>query len=99
MDIFLRQQWKDPRLRSKEHAVNRTLTFNKKEVLDKIWKPDLYFHNVKSASFHEVTVPNILIRISPDGIILYSMRFVSYIYIRGSDFPSLKNQPFELKLS
>ncbi|KAG1652756.1 Glycine receptor subunit alpha-1 [Nymphon striatum] len=91
MDVFLRQQWEDPRLRTKEHGINSTLTINKKSILHRIWKPDLYFHNVKSASFHEVTVPNILIRISPDGTILYSMR----LKLTLSCHMSLVNYPLD----
>ncbi|XP_063844113.1 glycine receptor subunit alpha-3-like isoform X6 [Scylla paramamosain] len=40
----------------------------------KIWKPDTYFNNVKDASVHKVTMPNILLRIDKNGDILYSMR-------------------------
>lgn len=41
----------------------------------KIWKPDTYFNNVKDAEVHQVTMPNILLRIDKNGDILYSMRW------------------------
>ncbi|CAM1293108.1 GLRA3 (predicted) [Pycnogonum litorale] len=91
MDIFLRQNWMDPRIRTSEKGINTTLTINDKKLLQKIWKPDLYFHNVKAANFHEVTVPNILIRISPNGKILYSMRLT----LKLSCHMSLVNYPLD----
>ena len=47
-----------------------------KDVWKKIWVPDLFFPNEKQAHSHCVTVPNRLIRISPDGRVLYSSRWV-----------------------
>ena len=41
---------------------------------DKIWKPDLFFKNEKSGHFHEITQPNILLRIYPNGDVFYSIR-------------------------
>ncbi|ODM96329.1 Glutamate-gated chloride channel, partial [Orchesella cincta] len=39
-----------------------------------IWKPEVYFPNAKEADFQFVTVPNVLVRINPDGVILYMLR-------------------------
>ena len=39
-----------------------------------IWKPEVFFPNAKEANFQFVTVPNVLIRIHPDGEILYILR-------------------------
>ncbi len=36
--------------------------------------PDLFFRNEKRAVEHKVTVPNRLLRLSPDGTVLYSQR-------------------------
>ena len=41
-----------------------------------IWKPEVFFPNAKEANFQFVTVPNVLIRIHPDGEILYILRYV-----------------------
>ena len=39
-----------------------------------IWVPDTYFPDSLQASRQDVMVPNVLIRLSPDGNILYSSR-------------------------
>lgn len=41
---------------------------------ERIWKPDLFFANEKKGHFHEIIMPNILLRIHPNGDILYSIR-------------------------
>ncbi|XP_045122274.1 glycine receptor subunit alpha-3-like isoform X2 [Portunus trituberculatus] len=72
IDVFLRQRWNDHRL---QLPGNRTrVTVLNPAVQAKIWKPDTYFNNVKDASVHKVTMPNILLRIEKNGDILYSMR-------------------------
>ena len=40
-----------------------------------IWKPEVFFPNAKEANFQFVTVPNVLIRINPNGDILYILRY------------------------
>ncbi|XP_054708304.1 glycine receptor subunit alpha-2-like isoform X2 [Uloborus diversus] len=74
MDIYLRQSWIDSRLRLSRFGINNTVTLNGQDIIDNIWKPDLFFRNLKAGNFHSVTVPNKLIKISPDGRILFSMR-------------------------
>ncbi|XP_041063322.1 gamma-aminobutyric acid receptor subunit delta isoform X3 [Carcharodon carcharias] len=76
MTVFLRQIWKDERL-SYNHT-NKTLGLDSRFV-DKLWLPDTYIVNAKSAWFHDVTVENKLIRLQPDGVILYSIRITSTI--------------------
>ncbi|XP_063844111.1 glycine receptor subunit alpha-3-like isoform X4 [Scylla paramamosain] len=72
IDVFLRQRWNDHRL---QLSGNRTrITVLDPAMQAKIWKPDTYFNNVKDASVHKVTMPNILLRIDKNGDILYSMR-------------------------
>ena len=41
---------------------------------DKIWKPDLFFNNEKDGHFHNIIMPNVLLRIFPNGNVLYSIR-------------------------
>ncbi|VDM82395.1 unnamed protein product [Strongylus vulgaris] len=48
-----------------------------KAVLDQIWLPDLYFANARTAYFHEVTVHNFNMFISPNGTIAYGTRKIS----------------------
>ncbi|XP_015916561.1 glycine receptor subunit alpha-2-like isoform X1 [Parasteatoda tepidariorum] len=74
MDIYLRQSWIDPRLKTSIYGMNETMTLNGQDIIDKIWKPDLFFRNLKSGNFHSMTVPNKLIKLAPDGKILFSMR-------------------------
>lgn len=71
MTVFLRQSWHDDRL-SYNHT-NKTLGLDSRFV-DKLWLPDTFIVNAKSAWFHDVTVENKLIRLQPNGVILYSSR-------------------------
>ncbi|KAG7174317.1 Glycine receptor subunit beta-type 4-like 1 [Homarus americanus] len=41
-----------------------------------LWKPEVYFPNAKESDFQYVTVPNVMLRIHPDGTILYILRYV-----------------------
>ena len=44
------------------------------EVAEKIWVPDTFFANEKSAQFHKATTPNTFLRISSDGGVYRSIR-------------------------
>ena len=87
MDCYFRQYWRDERLsftgvKKNAHsslAINH-LSLNIK-MLEKIWKPDTYFHNGLSSYLHTITRPNKLLRISEHGDITYSMRRVSLLFI------------------
>ncbi|XP_040181825.1 gamma-aminobutyric acid receptor subunit delta isoform X2 [Rana temporaria] len=76
MTVFLRQSWRDERL-SYNHT-NKTLGFDSRFV-EKLWLPDTFIVNSKNAWFHDVTVENKLIRLQPDGVILYSSRITSTV--------------------
>uniref|UniRef100_A0A7N6ATN2 Gamma-aminobutyric acid receptor subunit delta n=1 Tax=Anabas testudineus TaxID=64144 RepID=A0A7N6ATN2_ANATE len=76
MTVFLRQSWHDDRL-SYNHT-NKTLGLDSRFV-DKLWLPDTFIVNAKSAWFHDVTVENKLIRLQPNGVILYSSRITSTV--------------------
>lgn len=41
---------------------------------NKIWKPDLFFSNEKEGHFHNIIMANVLLRIHPNGDVLYSIR-------------------------
>ncbi len=79
VNIFLRQQWNDPRLAYSEYPDD-SLDLDP-SMLDSIWKPDLFFANEKGANFHEVTTDNKLLRISKNGNVLYSIRWEDNIYL------------------
>ncbi|KAK4818493.1 hypothetical protein QYF61_014223 [Mycteria americana] len=72
VNIFLRQNWNDPRLAYSEYPDD-SLDLDP-SMLDSIWKPDLFFANEKGANFHEVTTDNKLLRIFKNGNVLYSIR-------------------------
>uniref|UniRef100_G3NPH8 Gamma-aminobutyric acid type A receptor subunit delta n=1 Tax=Gasterosteus aculeatus aculeatus TaxID=481459 RepID=G3NPH8_GASAC len=76
MTVYLRQSWRDDRL-SFNHT-NKTLGLDSRFV-DKLWVPDTFIVNAKSAWFHDVTVENKLIRLQPNGVILYSSRITSTV--------------------
>lgn len=40
----------------------------------RVWMPDLFFANEKEGHFHNIIMPNVYIRIHPQGSVLYSIR-------------------------
>ncbi|KAK3100578.1 hypothetical protein FSP39_022065 [Pinctada imbricata] len=72
MTFFLRLRWYDPRLTFPDGNVSRLELDT--GTMSKIWVPDLYIVNEKKADVHDVTVPNKLMHIYPDGLVVYSMR-------------------------
>ena len=79
MDCYFRQYWRDQRLSFKglknnaNNLVINQLSLNV-AMLEKIWKPDTYFHNGLDSYLHSITRPNKLLRISENGDITYSIR-------------------------
>ncbi|GMT15560.1 hypothetical protein PFISCL1PPCAC_6857, partial [Pristionchus fissidentatus] len=71
MDIYLLMAWRDARL---FNPYDKPILVKEEEVLEKIWRPDPFFANAKEAEFHEVTFLNFLMRIFPDGLVLYETR-------------------------
>lgn len=72
-DFYFRQKWIDSRLSFQSGHGIESLSVGS-EVGDKIWVPDTFFANEKSAYFHIATTPNTFIRIYPNGEVLLSMR-------------------------
>ncbi|XP_077988573.1 glycine receptor subunit alpha-2-like [Glandiceps talaboti] len=68
--IFLRQMWTDPRL---VHSPNRRIPTSS-SLLERIWKPDLFFTNEKEGNRHDLTVDNTLLRIRHSGEVFVSQR-------------------------
>ncbi|XP_070553292.1 gamma-aminobutyric acid receptor subunit beta-like [Ptychodera flava] len=87
LDFYFRQLWYDNRLK---FSLPDDLYLNA-DVLNHLWLPDTYFVNEKNAYFHQVTNPNSLVRISPNGRVLYSTR----ISILASCPMDLKYFPFD----
>ncbi|CAF0844269.1 unnamed protein product [Brachionus calyciflorus] len=75
VDCYFRQEWFDPRLTysnsSWKHVEDITLHY---DLVNKVWTPDAFFRNSKDAKSHKITVPNRLIRIFPEGRVLFSQR-------------------------
>ena len=75
VSFYMRRSWRDPQLRF-DHLTNlsRIIVSSEKEI--DVWAPDVFFVNERVARFHELTFPNQYVRISSDGEVLLSSRFV-----------------------
>ncbi|XP_041360161.1 glycine receptor subunit alpha-3-like isoform X2 [Gigantopelta aegis] len=73
LSIFLRQKWQDRRLTYEPLNNIEALELDAR-IMSKIWVPDLFFANEKNAAFHDVTVPNRLMHVYPNGTIFFSIR-------------------------
>ncbi|TTC00267.1 Gamma-aminobutyric acid receptor subunit beta-4 [Bagarius yarrelli] len=69
--MYFQQSWRDKRLAYAEMSLNLTLD---NRVADQLWLPDTYFLNDKKSFLHGVTVKNRMIRLHPDGTVLYGLR-------------------------
>ncbi|KAK3098967.1 hypothetical protein FSP39_024773, partial [Pinctada imbricata] len=90
MSFFLRQRWKDPRLKYTFESSSPYL-FLDSDSIQKVWRPDLYILNEKSAKNHEITVPNMAMYIYRDGSIFFSHRVTGEF----SCFLNLRKYPLD----
>ncbi|VDK87377.1 unnamed protein product [Dibothriocephalus latus] len=76
MDAWFRQTWVDPRLawNTTEGFKNYTQPLTSMRLKVMMWLPDLFFRNGKDGYVHKMTLPNYLLRIYPDGGVLYSQK-------------------------
>jgi len=74
LTLYLNQYWRDDRLIFGNRTEEMILTG---EIIDRLWLPDTFFPNDKSAYLHDVTETNKMIRLNGHGEILYGMRFTS----------------------
>ncbi|XP_039210925.1 gamma-aminobutyric acid receptor subunit beta-4 isoform X2 [Crotalus tigris] len=72
--MYFQQSWRDKRLAYSDLALNLTLD---NRVADQLWLPDTYFLNDKKSFLHGVTVKNRMIRLHPDGTVLYGLRITT----------------------
>ncbi|XP_066555114.1 gamma-aminobutyric acid receptor subunit rho-3 [Amia ocellicauda] len=72
MTLYLRHYWKDERL-AFPSTNNKSRTFDGR-LVKKIWVPDVFFVHSKRSFIHDTTMENIMLRVYPDGNILYSVR-------------------------
>ncbi|XP_074601859.1 glutamate-gated chloride channel-like isoform X2 [Brevipalpus obovatus] len=70
--LTFREEWLDDRLKyDNRDGQIKYLTLTDPS---RIWLPDLFFKNEKEGHFHDIIMPNVLLRIHPDGRVLYSVR-------------------------
>jgi hypothetical protein len=73
MSMFLRERWLDERLK-----YNNTINISRVELdkfyFESVWMPDMYILSEKESQYHDVTVPNKLLHIYPDGTVQYSAK-------------------------
>nr|XP_009680304.1 PREDICTED: gamma-aminobutyric acid receptor subunit beta-1 isoform X2 [Struthio camelus australis] len=72
--MYFQQSWRDKRLSYSGIPLNLTLD---NRVADQLWVPDTYFQNDKKSFVHGVTVKNRMIRLHPDGTVLYGLRITT----------------------
>ncbi|XP_033846887.1 gamma-aminobutyric acid receptor subunit rho-1-like [Periophthalmus magnuspinnatus] len=72
MTLYLRHYWKDERL-SFHSNHNQSMTFDGR-LVKKIWVPDMFFVHSKKSFTHDTTTDNVMLRVYPDGKVLYSLR-------------------------
>uniref|UniRef100_A0A3P8RNH4 Gamma-aminobutyric acid receptor subunit rho-1 n=1 Tax=Amphiprion percula TaxID=161767 RepID=A0A3P8RNH4_AMPPE len=72
MTLYLRHYWKDERLAFRSNT-NHSMTFDGR-IVKKIWVPDMFFVHSKKSFTHDTTTDNVMLRVYPDGKVLYSLR-------------------------
>lgn len=72
-DFYFRQKWFDPRLVFDPVGEIDELCVGA-EFAEKIWLPDTFFANEKTATFHKATTENTFIRIGSNGRVYRSIR-------------------------
>lgn len=72
-DFYFRQKWYDPRLEFDPVRQVDELCVGA-EFAEKIWLPDTFFANEKTATFHKATTENTFIRIRHTGGVYRSIR-------------------------
>ena len=80
-DFYFRQTWTDNRLRwddddheDETDKIEDSITLSGNYFFSDIWRPDTFFVNEKTSSFHYVTGLNSFLRIMPDGHVTQSIR-------------------------
>ncbi|XP_026355742.2 gamma-aminobutyric acid receptor subunit rho-3 [Ursus arctos] len=97
MTFYLRHYWKDERL-SFPSTTNKSMTFDHR-LIKKIWVPDIFFVHSKRSFIHDTIVENLMLRVYPDGNVLFSLRITvsATCFMDFSRFP-LDTQNCSLEL-
>ncbi|OQV20935.1 Glutamate-gated chloride channel [Hypsibius exemplaris] len=69
--LTFREEWNDDRLAYDDGGFHKYLVLPDP---DKVWKPDLFFQNERQGHLHNILVPNVFLRIHPNGDIMMSIR-------------------------
>jgi hypothetical protein len=82
MQVFYRQEWNDKRLAYESNEVDfKYLTLID---LDSIWTPDIFFTNEIHAEVHNLMKRNILVRVKPNGDVLFSTRITLTLFCQDA---------------
>lgn len=74
MDVEMEFSWIDIRL---VNNYTKPIRIREKPIIEQIWRPDPYIVNSKHSYFHYVSFPNIRMRITPEGLVTYTVRVSS----------------------
>ena len=74
--LTFRQQWRDPRLAFTEKQGLKYITLHDASL---IWTPDVFFSDTIDGHKHEILSKNELVRIFPDGSVMYSARITLHL--------------------
>lgn len=72
--ITFRQKWNDARLKFDDKNGSIKYLTLREDVPKTIWTPDTFFLNEKQAHVHSMMNPNVMLRVYPNGDVLYSTR-------------------------
>ncbi|XP_072173895.1 glycine receptor subunit alpha-3-like [Diadema setosum] len=90
LTMYFREEWVDPRL-----AHNKTEpVFYVASAGDILWSPDLFFLYEKNGREHDVTLPNVVIKVFPDGWVFRSTR----LSITAACYMDLHRFPFDAQI-
>ena len=92
VQITLRHLWNDQRL--KFDNQDGKVKYVKLEDPNLIWRPDTFIVNSKKTLLHSDLLPNVMVRIYPNGNVQFSARITSIISCRMD----LKRYPFDTQI-
>uniref|UniRef100_A0A452QFU1 GABA(C) receptor n=1 Tax=Ursus americanus TaxID=9643 RepID=A0A452QFU1_URSAM len=97
IDSISEVNMKDERL-SFPSTTNKSMTFDHR-LIKKIWVPDIFFVHSKRSFIHDTIVENLMLRVYPDGNVLFSLRITvsATCFMDFSRFP-LDTQNCSLEL-
>lgn len=96
---MLREEWDDYRLKFDHLIDGQELDYLTLKNSD-IWVPDLFFQNEKEAYKHDILDQNELLRIYPDGRVLYSVRLSLVVScIMNLEYFPFDKQACELRMA